>query len=717
MALGNGIVYLSLLLAIGGMITSLLRLLGWDRRFLLYSRFITFILFFLITGIVVYYYYIFMTSDMTYYYVWQYSSVDLEAKFKFSAVLAGLAGSLLFWVWWIIIPWFIEEVRAMGRKIDSNTLDIARLVTFGVMAVLIYVISLYELFAQTPQDLLDPSIPNSQPDGNGLNPLLQTDLMIIHPPVMFVAYGAMVIPFAAAFAFLLNGHKDWTRLSVFWGRFGWLFLTAGIGIGGLWAYTVLGWGGYWAWDPIETSSLLPWFLLTAFLHAQLMYLRKGDYPILSPLLGITSFILVVFATFATRAAGLWASVHSYGDADLSMTPWERFVDIMDTSPSVRVYLWFMVIAFLVTLVVVFRVYAKKRRDTEDEEERYYTLSELIEDDMLMFATIIMLVLTTIVTFFILVSGMDGLYPEDFDRPIGFLAMIGVLLLFICLVWRDLGRTRVAQIAGATALVAVMSALMFRDNMAVAFTLPILLVGITGSGYKIVKSVNLKRPLPSAKLVSAHLIHLSVIFIILGYVGSSYLDDSNILPLEVGGPEEEFAGYTFKAVDQRSGVDFVWVDVEVSRGGSLITKEQPGAVYIQNQVRSEVAVINLLKEDVYLIYGNDTSVGGTTVVNLTVTILPLMSILWAGMYLMMFGIAGRMVTEFMLRRKRSKRELASDDTEDLEVEPEEDDSDYDEDGDYQYEGEDEEEEEDSTVEEEKRDDSYYEDLLEEELKRI
>ncbi|MCK5253103.1 MAG: hypothetical protein KAQ96_09130, partial [Thermoplasmata archaeon] len=84
MALGNGIVYLCLLLAIGGMITSVLRLLGWDRRFLDYSRLITFTLFFLITGIVVYYYYIFMTSDMTYLYVWQYSSVDLEAKYKFS---------------------------------------------------------------------------------------------------------------------------------------------------------------------------------------------------------------------------------------------------------------------------------------------------------------------------------------------------------------------------------------------------------------------------------------------------------------------------------------------------------------------------------------------------------------------------------------------------------------------------------------------------------
>lgn len=712
MALGNGIVYLSLLLAIGGMITSLLRFLGWDRRFLLYSRFITFILFFLITGIVVYFYYIFMTSDMSYLYVWQYSSVDLEAKFKFSAVLAGLAGSLLFWVWWIIIPWFIEEVRAMGRKIDSDTLDIARMATFGVMAVLIYVLSLYDLFALTPQSALD-----SKPDGNGLNGLLQTDLMIIHPPVVFVAYGAMVIPFAAAFAFLLTGHKDWTRLSVFWGRFGWLMLTAGIGIGALWAYTVLGWGGYWAWDPIETSSLLPWFLLTAFLHAQLMHTRKGDYPILSPLLGILSFILVVFATFATRAAGLWASVHSYGDADLSMTPWERFMEIMDTIPSVRVYLWFMVISFIITLVIIFRVYAKKRRAAEDEEERYYTLAELIEDDMLMFATIIMLVLTTIVTFFILMSGMDGLGPEDFDRPIGFLAMIGVLLLFVCLVWRDLGRMRVAQIAGATALAAVMAALIFRDNMAVAATFPILIVGLVGAAYKTGKSFNRKRLWPSLKLVSAHLIHVSVVLIILGYIGSSYLREETILTLEVDGPAQDFEGYSFRSTDIENGPDYVWTVIEVKKGDRLVGTERPGAAYINGQWRSEVAVLWTIQEDIYLIYSNSTSQGGINFVNISVTVLPYMNALWLGMYLMMFGIAARMFTEFMLRRKRSQREIAGDDTEDLDVEPEEDDPDYDEEGDYQYDGEDGNEEEDPTTEDEDRDDSYYEDLLEEELKRM
>ncbi len=711
MALGNGLVYLSLVLAIGGMITSVLRLRGWDRRFLIISRLITLILFFLITGIVVYYYYIFMTSDMTYYYVWQYSSVDLEAKYKFCAVLAGLAGSLLFWVWWIIIPWFIEEVRAMGRKIDSDTLDIARLATFGVMAVLIYVLSLYELFATTPQNALD-----SKPDGNGLNALLQTDLMIVHPPVVFVAYGVLVIPFAAAFAYLLTGHKDWTRLSVFWGRFGWLFLTAGIGIGALWAYTVLGWGGYWAWDPIETSSLLPWFLLTAFLHAQFKYSRKGNYPSLAPFLGVTTFILVIFATFSTRAAGLWASVHSYGDADLSMTPWERFLDIMDTIPSVRVYVWFMVIAFVVTLIIVYRAYAK-RRDEEDEEERYYTLSELIEDDMLMFATIIMLVLTTIVTFFILMSGMDGLGPEDFDRPIGFLAMIGVLLLFVCLVWRDLGRKRVAQIAGATALAAVMAALIFRDNMAVAATFPILVVGLVGAVYKAGKSFNRKRIWPSLKLVSAHIIHISVVLIILGYIGSSYLREETILTLEVDGPAQDFEGYSIRSTDIERGPDYVWTEVEVNRGDRHIGTEKTGAQYINGQWRTEVAVLWTIQEDIYLIYGNSTSSGGVNFVNVSVTVLPFMNALWLGMYLMIFGIGARVFFEFLGRRKRVRRISTDEDIGARDHEPEEDDSDYDEDGDYYYDEQGDEEEEGSTIEEEEHDDSYYEDLLEEELKRI
>ncbi|MCK5415034.1 MAG: cytochrome c biogenesis protein CcsA [Thermoplasmata archaeon] len=713
MASGNGIVYLAIIIAFLGMLVSYLHIWSRDDRLVNVARLITWGLLIMISGMMLFFYYVFMTSDMNYFYVWQYSTVDLEAKYKFSAVLAGLAGSLLFWVWWIIIPWAIEEWRSTRRKIDGDLLSWTRIFTFLALIVILYSTALYNPFESTPDDLLA-----GKPDGNGLNALLQTNLMVIHPPVIFIAYGVMVLPFAAALAYLLTEKREWTKLSIDWSRVGWLFLTAGIGIGGLWAYVVLGWGGYWAWDPIETSSLLPWLLLTAFLHTQLMYMRKGDYRLIAPLLASLSFILVVFATFSTRAAGLWVSVHSYGEADVSVSPWDRFTEIMDTIPSIRIYVWFMVLVTLVTFYLAYRIYARNKKEEEKEEDKYIDLEELISDDLLMFMTVILLVLTTVVTMLILVSGVNGLGPENFNGPVGLLAMVGILLLLVCLMWRDLGRKRVVMLAGVTLLVSLAGYFLFSENAEVAATMPILVVGMVGTSFKVVKSWNRKRLWPSVRLVSAHLIHLSVVLIIIGYVGSTYLQEERILNLEIDGPSQEQAGYDVKALGIDEGPDYVFVEMEVWKDGRLIGEGDPGAVYVQGTVRSEVSVIWTFWEDVYLIYGNHTT-GSPQTANVAVTVLPLMNFLWAGMYLMMIGITIRLISDAMIKRRRGEVSTGDDDISDLEAELEaataEEYEDLEEDEEYEEPEDDEEYEE--PEEQEEKDDSYYEDLLERELKRI
>jgi cytochrome c-type biogenesis protein CcmF len=87
----------------------------------------------------------------------------------------------------------------------------------------------------------------------------------------------------------------------------WLMLSVGIAIGGYWAYIVLGWGGYWAWDPVETSSLIPWLLLTAYYHARAVF-RKND--VLRDSFLVFSFVTVIFATWVTRS-GVLTSVHGF----------------------------------------------------------------------------------------------------------------------------------------------------------------------------------------------------------------------------------------------------------------------------------------------------------------------------------------------------------------------------------------------------------------------
>ena len=707
MASGNGLIYLSLVLALLGIATSVARLKGWDERMTDASRLISAGLFVTVTGMMLFMYYLFITTDVSYQYVWDYTMEGAELKWRVSGTIAGLAGSLLFWVWMIVIPWMIIEIRDMRKPVNAAVLDWTRIATFATIGTLLYILALYEPFGPT-----DPAALASAPQGQGLNALLQTDLMVIHPPVVFVAYGFMVIPFAAAFAYLMTEHKDWVKLSMFWSRAGWLFLSAGIAIGGVWAYTVLGWGGYWGWDPVETSSLLPWMLLTGFLHTQLMYKRKGDYPLLAPLLGIMSFVLVVFATFATRASGLWVSVHTFGSADTNMSPWERLSDLLESSPSIRFYIIFMIVATLLAVVLIWRLYSKRER----EEEKYFTLGEMIDDDMLMFITISIFILTTFVTFLILLGGVNGLSADNFNTPIGILSLLGTLVLLVCLVWRDWGRKRVTQLAGVSLLVGIVAALVFENSLA-ALAMPILIVGLAGVTFKVYKSFDTKRAIPSLGLVGAHIVHLSVVLILIGYVGSTLLQEETVMGMVVDGPEREFGGYTFQVTDVDSQPESVFADVDVSKGDRSIEEARPGVVMIQGQVRAEVDVIHTVAEDVYLVYHNASSVGGVTTINMTFKVLPLMNVLWLGMILMWLGLVIRMVAEPLARRRRkATAPTASQKRRGRTIEPEDEFDDEVEDED-ELDAEEEPGDTEDGEPEGERDDSYYEDLLEKELKRI
>ena len=103
--------------------------------------------------------------------------------------------------------------------------------------------------------------------GAGLNELLQTDLMVIHPPLIFLGYSFCIHLSAVSISKLFtNSDKGIKQQILAITRPGLLILTLGIGLGGLWAYLILDWGGYWAWDPVETGSLLPWLALVGISH-------------------------------------------------------------------------------------------------------------------------------------------------------------------------------------------------------------------------------------------------------------------------------------------------------------------------------------------------------------------------------------------------------------------------------------------------------------------
>ena len=678
MSIGNFLIFLSLFLTITGIVISFLRLKTKEDKFLRYSRIITTSLFATISITLVYLYILFFTADLSIDYVWRYTSITHPLHYKFAGVLAGMAGSLLFWIWAIITPWLYEEIKTIKRSVNEDIRDWTRIALFTVMTILMFILILHDLFKPTAVNLL-----TSYPNGYGLNPLLQTELMVIHPPIVFLAYGFIAVPFAAALAYLITGHKDWISYSLNWSRIGWLFLTLGIGMGALWAYVVLGWGGYWSWDPVETSSLIPWMILTGFLHTQLMYKRKKDYPILAPVLGVFSFVLVIFAAFVTRAGGLWVSVHTFGQANVQINPWQRLMNILGENQTVLIYMIFIIaILFITAFLVIYR----HKKIKKSRKEQFFTVTELINDDVLMLVAVFLFIMTTIVTFVILVNGVNGLNPSDFDIKVGILGLAIVMVLIFCLLWKYTGRRWITIIGGCTLLASAISFIFFPNNGIVAASMPILVVAIVGTSYKIIRSFNIRRIWKSIRLVSAHLIHLAIILLLLGYVGSNFLVAEDNISLSIGGTGEEVGKYTLYATDFDvvDSINFVeidadfrnyvyqteYVDVKVLEGDSIIGNERlimimsTSLISGENKLlRNEIKVLGTLMEDIYFTYQQayEDNDGEIDSVEINVKIIPLMKLVWGGMWLMALGMILRIASgkklpkEWDIETKRGKDE--------------------------------------------------------------
>jgi cytochrome c-type biogenesis protein CcmF len=186
------------------------------------------------------------------------------------------------------------------------------LVPWSAVALLIICLFFFILLVgpANPWHLVSP-VP---PDGPGPNPLLQNHiLMAVHPPLLYLGYVGMAVPFAFAVGALLAGEihsHDWIKLTRRWTLSAWAFLSLAIIAGMWWSYEVLGWGGYWAWDPVENASFMPWLTATAFLHSVMVQERRGMLKLWNVNLIVSTFLLTILGTFLTRS-GIISSVHAF----------------------------------------------------------------------------------------------------------------------------------------------------------------------------------------------------------------------------------------------------------------------------------------------------------------------------------------------------------------------------------------------------------------------
>jgi cytochrome c-type biogenesis protein CcmF len=247
----------------------------------------------------------FVIGDYSIRYVHQNSNAEQPLFYKLASYWGGLDGSLLFWV---------ALLGAFGSVAVYVNRERHRLLMPWVVAC-ISVVEMFFLFLlvihNNPFETFLMAAPT---EGQGLNPLLQNFYMAIHPPMLYLGFVGMTIPFAFGIAALASGQLDdsWLRAVRSWTMTAWLFLTVGLALGGLWAYEELGWGGYWGWDPVENAGLLPWFTATAFLHSVIVQERRGMLKVWNVSLVIVTFFLTIFGTFLTRS-GVVSSVHAFGE--------------------------------------------------------------------------------------------------------------------------------------------------------------------------------------------------------------------------------------------------------------------------------------------------------------------------------------------------------------------------------------------------------------------
>ena len=149
--------------------------------------------------------------------------------------------------------------------------------------------------------------------GLGLNPLLQDPGVIAaHPPMLYLGYVGLSVPFSLAIAALIEGRADqaWAKALRPWTLIAWTCLTLGIGLGSYWAYYELGWGGWWFWDPGQNASFMPWLVACALIHSAIVTERRGSLAGWTILLSILGFGFALLGTFLVRS-GVLTSVHAF----------------------------------------------------------------------------------------------------------------------------------------------------------------------------------------------------------------------------------------------------------------------------------------------------------------------------------------------------------------------------------------------------------------------
>ena len=249
----------------------------------------------------------FISRDFEIAYVAAHSDLAMANRFTWVAFYAGNEGSLLYIATILSLMSAVAIWRAPERFKDALPYTTAIL-----MLTLTFFVAV-TAFMANPFDKL-PFVPL---DGEGINPLLTHFGMFFHPPALMAGLIGITLPFAFGIGSLLAGKTgdEWVDAGRTWAMIAWVLLASGLLLGSWWAYTILGWGGFWFWDPVENAAFMPFLALTAFIHSIMVQKRRGMFRMWNIVLINVAFGLALYGMFMNRGGSV-PSVHSFGASSL-----------------------------------------------------------------------------------------------------------------------------------------------------------------------------------------------------------------------------------------------------------------------------------------------------------------------------------------------------------------------------------------------------------------
>ena len=503
-----------------------------------------------------------LTDDFGIAYVADNHSRATSTLFSITNAWAALEGSLLLWV--LVLSGFaaavMRGVRGTDDRLGTGALGVLGAVGAFFFGLVVLAGNPFEMSVERP------------PDGAGPNPILADNLLVaVHPPLLYLGYVGLTVPFAFAMSALLGKIPgvEWLRRTRRANLLAWSFLTAGLIVGAWWSYEVLGWGGYWAWDPVENAALVPWLVATAFVHSAVVQLRRGMLQSWNFVLVLAAFALTILGTFLTRSAVV-QSVHSFSQSDVG--------------PPLLVF-------FLVVVVAGFGLIAWRaelvsspgRPEALASREGLVMINNLL---LSLFAFVVLLGTLYPVVLEAITDEQVSVGRPFFDRmavPIGFALLLAMWVgpvapyrhASAAVLW---ARTRIPLLAAAVAAAAVVVAGVRSAGVVAVVALA---TGIAATTVRqALVTAPARTPAGLWRLVrgrhgywGGQLAHLGVALFAVVVAVSSGLAERTTVTLDVGG-STQFAGYTltFDVVDEHRLPDRLVTDAHLTlRSGDQVVR--------------------------------------------------------------------------------------------------------------------------------------------------